>query len=98
MRFHFSSLPNMRRATSPSIACSLRQDFFTAVPVDNLLDNFDPKTRSCWRIHPAVDMAEGLSHEVVLHGISQRLELEQLAGRRIEGDREARRRSEERRV
>src|ERR1700737_5242184 len=60
---------------------SWRQDLFTAKPVYDILDHFNAEAGSGWRIDPAIHMLEWPGHQIVLHRIADRLELEQLAGR-----------------
>src|SRR6516225_620897 len=61
----------------------LREHLFAAIAVHDILDDLNAEPGSRGRIDPAIDMREWPRNEVMLHGISERLELEQLAGRRI---------------
>src|SRR6185312_9384838 len=97
--FAFISLSSQGAASGVACDCPLssRQDLFAAIAVHDLLDDLDAEPWPGRRIHPAVDMRERAGDEIMLHGISERLELEQLAGGRIERDREARGRHDRRR-
>src|SRR5262245_33015720 len=70
---------------------SLSQILFAAIAVHDVLDHLDAEAGTARRVHPPFDMLERLGDKVVLHRVAERLQLEQLAGRRIERDRQARR-------
>src|SRR6185312_2932283 len=97
--FAFISLSSQGAASDAAFGCPLssRQNLFAAITVHDVLDDLDAEPRPGRRIHPAVDMRERAGDEIMLHGISERLELEQLAGGRIERDGEARGRHDRRR-
>src|SRR5271155_901186 len=68
------------------------QHLFAAKSVDYVFDHLDPEAGAGGWIDPSVDMSERLGHQVVLHRIAQRLQLEQLASGRVERNRQTRRR------
>src|ERR1700722_6612639 len=70
---------------------SSREHLFAAKSVDYLFDHLDPEAGAAGWIDPSVDMSERLGHQIVLHRIAQRLQLEQLAGGRVERNRQTRR-------
>src|SRR5260370_31399056 len=76
---------------------SLRQDLLAAEAVDHFLDHLDAEAGTTRRIDPAVDMLERLGDEFMLHRIAKRLQLEELAGRPVGRNRQARRRDDRRR-
>src|SRR6185437_4042520 len=87
-----SSGSRLRGRATAAFGCGgpcLYERLFAAIAVYDLLDDLDAEPRPGRRVHPAIDMRERAGDEIMLHGISERLELEELAGRRIERDGEA---------
>src|SRR5438876_3889833 len=78
-----------RRLTPRAAINSSRQDLFAAEPVDHLLDHLDSEAGARGRKDPTLDMLERPGHQIVLHGIAQGLQFKQLAGGRIERNRQA---------
>src|SRR4051794_14638902 len=67
-----------------------RGQLLTPEVLDDLFVDLDPEPGSRGRVDPSADVVDRRRHEVVLHRVTQRLELEELAARRAEGDGEAR--------
>ena len=65
------------------------QHLLAAIAVDDLLDDLDAEARLRRRVEPAVDVLDRLGHQLVLHGVAQRLDLDELEGRRAEAHRKA---------
>src|SRR2546428_7493549 len=77
--------PNERRDLD------LRENPFAPKRVDDILDDVDAKTWLRGWVHVPVDVIERLGHEIVLHRVAERLELQDPTRRRAEADPEARR-------
>src|SRR5580704_13021870 len=97
--FDFILIPPWVRRLPISYRPSIlrRQNLFAPVAVYHVLDNFNAEARADGRIDPALNVFERLGHQIVLHRIAERLELEQLASRRIKRNRQARRADDRRR-
>src|SRR5712691_1336088 len=108
--FSSSPAPTLQ-ATAPPYRCAdpelppiderrdldLRENSFAPKRVDDILNDVDAKPRFRGWVHVAVDVIERLGHELVLHRVAERLELEDFTGRRAEADRETRSRGDRRR-
>src|SRR2546426_2639099 len=90
-----SPAPTLQAMASPVL--DLRQNSFAPKRVDDILDDVDAKPRLHGWVHVSVDVLERLGHQLVLHRVAERLELEHLTGPRAKADRETRRRGDRRR-
>src|SRR3989442_11739188 len=86
--FPSSPAPTLQAMASPVL--DLRENSFAPKRVDDILDDVDAKARLRGRVQVSVDVFERLGHQLVLHGVSERLSLEHLTGRRHETDLETR--------
>src|SRR2546430_13744547 len=90
--FPSSPAPTLQAMTSPVL--DLRENSFAPKRVDDILDDVDAKPRLHGWVHVSVDVIERLGHQLVLHRVAERLELEHLTGRPAKAHPETRRRSD----
>src|SRR6267378_957860 len=86
--FPSSPAPTLQATASSFDDLDLLENLVAPIGVDDVFDDLDAQARLVWRVHVPIPMLEGLADEVVLQRVAQRLQLEQLAGRGAEADRQ----------
>src|SRR5437870_2334891 len=86
--FPSSPAPTLQATASSFGDLDLRENFVAPIGVDDVFDDLDAEAGLVWRVHVPVPMLEGLAHQVVLQRVAERLQLEQLACRGAEADRQ----------
>src|SRR5438128_3842422 len=86
-----SPAPTLQAMASSFDALDLREDPFASIRVNDVVDDLDAQSGFRGRVHVSVDVPERLRHQLVLHRVAERLELEDLARRGADADRKTRR-------
>src|SRR5205085_7661403 len=92
------ALLGQRRAHLPDLDLALAGEHeLAAEALDDLVVDLDPEARADRWVDPPLEVGERNVDETVLHRVRKRLELEQPARRRVEGDGDAGRADDPRR-
>src|SRR5256885_8967940 len=86
--FPSSPAPTLQATASSFDDLDLFENLVAPIGVDDVFDDLDAEAGLVWRVHVPIPMLEGLADQVVLQRVAERLQLEQLACRGAEADRQ----------